>query len=70
MYNLTVSVATRWFGLADANFLEAQKVTLDTSVPALVPIPTVHYPLPVHRPANSRLDTSKVPKAFGLTIPH
>jgi dTDP-4-dehydrorhamnose reductase len=33
------------------------------------PIPTSDYPTPAQRPLNSRLDTSRLEAAFGLTLP-
>ena len=33
------------------------------------PIPTADYPLPARRPANSRLDCSKLAREFGLALP-
>ena len=69
LYNLTASGATSWFGFAEAIFVEAHKAIPGTKVPALVPILTADYPLPARRPANSRLDTSRIRSAFGLSIP-
>ena len=36
---------------------------------AIEPIPTSAYPTPAERPRNSRLDTTKLRRAFGLTLP-
>jgi len=35
----------------------------------LLPIPSVEYPTPAHRPCNSRLDCTKLAQRFGLTLP-
>ncbi|MFT9640231.1 sugar nucleotide-binding protein [Alcaligenes phenolicus] len=35
-----------------------------------MPIPAAEYPLPAKRPANSRLDTSKLTEVFGITPPY
>jgi dTDP-4-dehydrorhamnose reductase len=31
---------------------------------------TASYPTPAQRPLNSRLNTTKLQEAFGLTLPH
>ena len=36
---------------------------------AVKPITTAEYPTPARRPANSRLDCSKLSAAFGITLP-
>ena len=33
-------------------------------------ISTASYPTPAQRPLNSRLDTTRLQQAFGLTLPH
>jgi dTDP-4-dehydrorhamnose reductase len=33
-------------------------------------ITTTEYPTPTRRPANSRLDCSKLSQAFGVILPH
>jgi len=69
LYHLTAGGAVSWFGFAGAILAEA-KGTLGKDLPRLIPIPTSEYPLPARRPANSRLDTSKLTRAFGLTPPN
>ena len=68
IYNLTATGATSWYGFASAIFAEA-KAQLGVTPPKLIPITTAEYPLPARRPANSRLDNSKLTAAFGLTPP-
>ena len=68
IYNLTAMGATSWYGFASAIFAEA-KAQLGVTPPKLIPITTAEYPLPARRPANSRLDNSKLTAAFGLTPP-
>lgn len=36
----------------------------------VMPITTADYPTPARRPANSRLDTSRFERVFGVTLPH
>jgi dTDP-4-dehydrorhamnose reductase len=69
LYNLTAAGATSWFGFAEAIFAEARSVTPDGKVPKLIPIATSDYPLPARRPANSRLDNSRLVKTFGVKPP-
>jgi len=68
IYNLTATGAVSWYGFASAIFVEA-KAQLGMTPPKLIPITTAEYPLPARRPANSRLDNSKLTAAFGLTPP-
>lgn len=69
IYHLTAGGAVSWCGFAKAIFAHARARLADFRVPAVVPIPTSQYPLPARRPANSRLDNSKLSSAFGLTPP-
>ncbi len=66
LYHCTATGAVTWFGFAQAIFAEAAK-TLDYKVPRLIPITTAEYPLPARRPANSRLNTSRLTANFGIT---
>jgi len=68
IYNLTATGAISWYDFASAIFAEA-KAQLGLTPPKLIPITTAEYPLPARRPANSRLDNSKLTAAFGLTPP-
>ena len=68
IYNLTATGAVSWYGFASAVFAEA-KTQLGMTPPKLIPITTAEYPLPARRPANSRLDTSKLTRTFGLAPP-
>ncbi|PHN95854.1 dTDP-4-dehydrorhamnose reductase, partial [Tenacibaculum discolor] len=44
--------------------------TVRVAPDAILPIHTSAYPTPARRPLNSRLDTSKIQQAFGVTLPH
>ncbi|HKA38999.1 MAG TPA: dTDP-4-dehydrorhamnose reductase [Burkholderiales bacterium] len=68
IYNLTGTGAVSWYGFASAVFAEA-KAQLGVTPPKLIPITTAEYPLPARRPANSRLDNSRLVATFGLTPP-
>lgn len=65
LYHLAASGAVTWFGFARAILAEAEKA-LDISVPRLIPVSTAEYPLPARRPANSRLDTTRLTTTFGI----
>jgi dTDP-4-dehydrorhamnose reductase len=52
-----------------SQFIANAKPILGTKVPRLILVPTSEYPLPARRPADSRLDNSKLIQAFGLTPP-
>jgi dTDP-4-dehydrorhamnose reductase len=62
LYHLSPGGNTSWFGFAsrirDALGLECR----------LTPIPTSSYPTPAKRPANSRLDSSRLERELGLTL--
>ena len=60
--------ATTWHGLAVATFEEAGRH--GANVPEVVPIATVDWPSPAKRPANSRLDCTKLQAVFGVRLPH
>ena len=54
-----------WADIAERVFEETERRT--GRRPALKRIPTVDYPTPARRPANSRLDTAKLQAAAGWT---
>ena len=60
--------STSWHGLAVATFEEAARH--GAKVPEVVPIATADWPTPVKRPANSRLDCTKMRDVFGVELPH
>jgi dTDP-4-dehydrorhamnose reductase len=69
LYHLTASGETSWHGYAEAIFVEAQAAGLLDKSPAVHRITTADYPLPAPRPANSRLDCSRISADFGLALP-
>lgn len=70
LYHLVASGETSWFDYAQFVFEQARKAGRELKVSEVLPIPTTEYPTPAQRPLNSRLDTSKLQQAFGLTLPH
>lgn len=64
IYHLTCGGETSWYGFAVAIAELSQHTT------RLTPISSAEYPTPARRPANSRLDNSKLARVFGLRLPH
>jgi dTDP-4-dehydrorhamnose reductase len=58
---------TTWFGLAVATFEEAGRH--GATAPEVAPITTAEFPTPVKRPANSRLDCTRLHEVFGVRLP-
>lgn len=67
-YHLTGSGWTTWAGFADHVFQRLARE--EGKRPKLIRIATTDYPTPAKRPANSRLDCSKIERAFGVKLPH
>jgi dTDP-4-dehydrorhamnose reductase len=57
---------TSWHGVAEHVFAAAARRGLKT--PKLRAITTADYPTPARRPANSRLDCTKVAREFGVSL--
>jgi dTDP-4-dehydrorhamnose reductase len=70
-YHFVADGETSWHGYAQWVVTKANELGLKTriSADAIRPITTKEYPMPAARPANSRLDTSKVMSVFGLNLP-
>ena len=58
---------TTWHGFAEAIFAEAARH--GARAPTVEPITTADFPTPAKRPADSRLDCSKLERVFGLRQP-
>jgi dTDP-4-dehydrorhamnose reductase len=58
---------TSWHGLATAVFEEAARHGM--AVPLVEPIATADWPTPARRPADSRLDCTRLAETFGLRLP-
>ncbi len=71
LYHLVASGETTWNGLARHVIARAHAagIPLKCGTDAIEPIPTSGYPAPARRPANSRLDTTKLRSTFGLSLP-
>lgn len=59
---------TSWAGFASAIFALAASHALP--VAAVNPIASADYPTPARRPANSRLDGTRLREIFGVSMPH
>jgi dTDP-4-dehydrorhamnose reductase len=66
-YHFTDAGVTTWHGFAERIFQHLEK-TIGRR-PRLKGIATAEYPTPARRPANSRLDCSKIRATFGVTTP-
>ncbi len=71
LYHLAAAGQTSWcdyarFVLQQA---EARGIALKVTADHVTPIATSAYPTPARRPANSRMDISKVQTAFGVVLP-
>jgi len=67
IYHATGSGETTWHGFATAIFAAAAE--LGQAAPELEAITTADWPTPARRPADSRLDCTKLAEVFGLTLP-
>jgi dTDP-4-dehydrorhamnose reductase len=68
-YHLAASGETSWHGYAGFVIDTARGLGAELKVAEIAPIPTTDYPTPATRPLNSRLDTTRLRSAFGLTLP-
>lgn len=71
IYNLVAAGETNWCDYAKAVIASAKAAgkPLKLGVDDIHPITTAEYPVPAPRPANSRLNTSKLKSRFGINLP-
>jgi dTDP-4-dehydrorhamnose reductase len=71
LYHVAAGGETTWHGYARHVLAQAQAQGLALRVTSdrVEAVPTSAYPTPARRPANSRLDTGALRRAFGLTLP-
>lgn len=67
IYHCAGSGETTWHGFAEAIFAAAGP--LGWPVPQIDPITTADWPTPARRPADSRLDCTKLHAAFAVRLP-
>jgi len=72
LYHCVAAGETNWHGYAKFVLQTAQALgqTLKAGPDQVAATSTASYPTPAQRPLNSRLNTSKLQQAFGLTLPH
>jgi dTDP-4-dehydrorhamnose reductase len=72
VYHAVAGGETSWHGFAQAIVRGATSRGVSLRMPpeAIRAITTTEYPLPAKRPANSRLDTTRLRQTFGLVMPH
>jgi dTDP-4-dehydrorhamnose reductase len=68
IFHAAGSGETTWHGLAVATFEAAARH--GAKMPEVAPIATAAWPTPARRPANSRLDCTRLKIVFGVTMPH
>ncbi|MBK6596042.1 MAG: dTDP-4-dehydrorhamnose reductase [Burkholderiales bacterium] len=70
-YHLCASGSTSWYGYAKyvLALVAAAQPAIKMVVNEVKPVPTTAFPTPAKRPHNSRLDTRKLQKNFGLHLP-
>ncbi len=70
-YHLAPAGETTWFAYARHVIEQARQLQpgIELKVVEVAPIATRQYPTPARRPHNSRLDTTKLQAAFGLSLP-
>lgn len=70
-YHLTSSGVTSWHGYARHVLAAALAAghALATTPDRVLPVATADYPAPARRPANSRLDTTRLRQTFGFVLP-
>ncbi|TXI80644.1 MAG: dTDP-4-dehydrorhamnose reductase [Cupriavidus sp.] len=71
VYHLAARGETSWHGYAShvISGAAARGVALKATAASIEPIPATAYPLPAPRPANSRLDTTKLQSTFDIHLP-
>ena len=72
LYHLVAGGETSWHGYARFVIEVARALGMELKVldKAISPVATSAFPTPAARPYNSRLNTEKLQKSFGLNLPH
>lgn len=69
LYHLVASNTTTWHDFAALVFEEARVAGIELIIEKLHAVPTSAYVTPAQRPLNSRLNTGKFQRNFGLVLP-
>lgn len=67
VFHMAGSGETSWAGMAEHVFACSQECGLPSA--RVLPISTADYPTPAQRPANSRLDCTRLGECHGVTLP-
>jgi dTDP-4-dehydrorhamnose reductase len=67
VFNAAGTGSASWYEFAMAAFKQAARH--GRAMPDVTPITTADWPTPTKRPADSRLDCSKLARVFGVTLP-
>ena len=72
LYHLAAAGETTWHAYATYVIEQAKLagVAIRVAQSAIQAVPSSAFPTPAQRPLNSRLNTSKLQHAFGLSLPH
>lgn len=66
VYHFSGKPHVSWYQFATAIFASAKERNVLSSIPVVNEITADQYPLPAPRPANSRLDCTKIESVFGI----
>jgi len=71
LYHLSASGCTTWHGLADYAITHARQIAPQRNwqVRSIQAVPTRDYPSAARRPANSRLNTTRLQQTFDIHLP-
>jgi dTDP-4-dehydrorhamnose reductase len=71
LYHLAAAGETSWYGYACflLNVAGQAEAGLKLASENIFPVPSSAFPLPAHRPRNSRLNTTKLQNTFNLMLP-
>ena len=71
LYHCVASGTTNWHQYAKYVLEHASRAERAINIKAteVAPVPTSAFPTPAQRPHNSRLDTTKLQRTFGLSLP-
>ncbi|MRT56177.1 dTDP-4-dehydrorhamnose reductase [Enterobacteriaceae bacterium RIT693] len=70
LYHLIAAGTTTWFDYAQRVFATADAAGVALAVTKVKAVPSSAFPTPAKRPLNSRLDTSKFQRTFGMRLPN
>jgi dTDP-4-dehydrorhamnose reductase len=71
-YHATATGATSWHGYAQlvVDWAREQGHAIKVAADSVKPVPSRAYPTAARRPLNSRMDSTRLQRGFGLRMPH